>query len=232
MKRTILVVGSSHGIGSALTKLLIRHDCNVIGISRTHSNVPENQQSFLSYTADIKNPDTLPIINEPLDGIAYCPGTITLKPFTRITTDDLLNDYEVNVLGAVRVAQKYLSNLKQGQSPSLLLFSSVAAQVGMPFHTSIAAAKGAVEGLARSLAAELAPTIRVCCIAPSLTQTPLAEKLLSTPDKVEQGNIRHPLKRIGQPADIAEMAAFLLSEKASWITGEVFHVDGGLKSVR
>ena len=102
----------------------------------------------------------------------------------------------------------------------------------MPFHVSIAAAKGAVEGLTTSLAAELAPKIRVNCIAPSLTQTSLAEKLVNTPDKMEGAAKRHPLQRIGQPGDIAEMACFLLSDKSGWITGQVIHVDGGISTLK
>ena len=135
-------------------------------------------------------------------------------------------------MGAVKIIQQLLPALKKAEAPSVVFFSTVAVQTGMPFHASIAAAKGAVEGLARSLAAELAPKIRVNCIAPSLVQTSLAEKLVNTPEKIEAGGKRHALQRIGQPNDIAAMAEFLLSDKAGWITGQVLHIDGGMSTLK
>ena len=135
-------------------------------------------------------------------------------------------------MGAIAVIQKLLPNLKQAETSSIVLFSTVAVQTGMGFHASIAASKGAIEGLARSLASEFAPKIRVNCIAPSLTDTPLAERLLNSPEKREASAARHPLKAIGAPADIASAAAFLLSDQASWMTGQILHIDGGMSSVR
>jgi NAD(P)-dependent dehydrogenase (short-subunit alcohol dehydrogenase family) len=155
-----------------------------------------------------------------------------LRPFDRLTSDDFRQDLEINFLGAVRVLQHYLQHLKQAEQSSVVLFSTVAAQTGMPFHTSIAAAKGALEGFARSLAAELSPAVRVNVVAPSLTDTPLAEHLLKTDRQRDAAARRHPMGRYGEPADAAELARFLLSRRASWITGQVVAVDGGLSSLQ
>lgn len=167
-----------------------------------------------------------------LDGLVYLPGTINLKPFRALKPMDFLHDFEVNVLGAIKVLQAALKALKAGENSSVVLFSTVAVAQGMPFHSSIATSKGAIEGLMRALAAELAPSIRVNAIAPSLTATPLASKLLSTPEKMEASAKRHPLQRLGKPEDIAAMAAFLLGKQSSWITGQVFGVDGGLSQLK
>ena len=167
-----------------------------------------------------------------LDGVVYCPGTINLKPFHRLKVEDFRADFEVNVMGAVKVLQSVFSKLKSGSNPSVVLFSTVAVQQGMSFHSSIAASKGSIEGLTRSLAAELAPSIRVNCIAPSVTDTPLAQRLLSTEEKKVTSSKRHPLQNVGQPEDIAEMALFLLSVKSKWITGQVLGVDGGMSSIK
>jgi NAD(P)-dependent dehydrogenase (short-subunit alcohol dehydrogenase family) len=138
----------------------------------------------------------------------------------------------LQVVGAVKAIQGILPNLKQAENASVVLFSTVAVQSGFNFHTQVSASKGAIEGLTRALAAELAPGIRVNCIAPSLTDTPLAGKLLNSDEKKEANAQRHPLKRIGTPSDIASMAAFLLSGASSWMTGQVLHVDGGMSSIR
>lgn len=176
--------------------------------------------------------DELPQISEPLNGIVYCPGTINLKPLKSLKLEDFQNDFEVNLLGAVKVINKYFNNLKEAGKSSIVLFSTVAVQTGMPYHASIASAKGAVEGLTRSLAAEFAPNIRVNCIAPSITNTPLAEKLLNNETKVKSSEDRHPLKRIGDAKEIAEAVAFLISDSASFITGQIIKIDGGISSIK
>jgi NAD(P)-dependent dehydrogenase (short-subunit alcohol dehydrogenase family) len=155
-----------------------------------------------------------------------------LKPFRTLKKQDFLADLELNVLGAIKAIQAYTSNLQQSKKPSIVLFSTVAVQTGMPFHSSVSISKGAIEGLTKALAAEFSPKIRVNCIAPSLTQTAMAEKLINTPEKLEASNNRHALKRIGDPMDLANTAEFLLSENSSWITGQVIHVDGGMSSIK
>ena len=157
---------------------------------------------------------------------------IVLKPFRSLKPAQFQSDFDINVLGAVKTMKACFKGLKKSGAGGVLLFSTVAVQQGMSFHASIAAAKGAIEGLTKSLAAEWAPTIRVNCIAPSLTHTPLAGRLLSTPEKKEASGARHPLKRVGEAAEIAEMGAFLLSEKAGWMTGQIIGMDGGMSSVR
>ena len=169
---------------------------------------------------------------EELSGLVYCPGSISLRPFERIKPADFEADFKLQVVGAVKLIQMVLPRLKKAANASIVLFSTVAVQTGLPFHTQIAASKGAIEGLTKALAAELAPKIRVNCIAPSLTDTPLAASLLNTEQKVEANAQRHPLKRIGTAADIANMAGFLLSEKTSWITGQILHVDGGMSAIK
>jgi NAD(P)-dependent dehydrogenase (short-subunit alcohol dehydrogenase family) len=170
---------------------------------------------------------------EELHGIAYCPGTIVLKPFQRLSVEDFMQDYRINLLGAVKVIQACLKQLKKSSSgASIVLFSTVAVQTGMAFHASVASAKGAVEGLTRSLAAEFAPRIRVNAIAPSLTDTPLAQALLSSDAKRKASADRHPLRRIGSAEEMARLAAHLLSDDAAWMTGQILHLDGGMGALR
>jgi NAD(P)-dependent dehydrogenase (short-subunit alcohol dehydrogenase family) len=169
---------------------------------------------------------------ERLDGLAYCPGSIRLQPFHRLEDQDFLADFELNLLGAVRAIRAALPALKKAENASVVLFSTVAVTTGMPMHASIAAAKGAVEGLTRSLAAELAPGIRVNAVAPSLTDTPLAGNLLRTDRQRAAAADRHPLQRIGRADEIAATAQFLLSDDAAWMSGQILHTDGGMSSLR
>ncbi|HQX55628.1 MAG TPA: SDR family oxidoreductase [Pyrinomonadaceae bacterium] len=231
MQKRYLVVGASKGIGNSLAKMLTADGNTVIAISRTEGELA-GMEGVDFQTYDVASDEPLPTIEGIIDGVVYCPGSINLRPFNRLTETDFVSDMQINLLGAVRVIQHYLPNLKISENGSIVLFSTVAVQTGMGFHASVSAAKGAVEGLTRALAAEFAPKIRVNCIAPSLTDTPLAEKLLNTPEKRDASAARHPLKKVGTAADIAEMAAFLLSEKSAWITGQILHVDGGMGSVR
>jgi len=230
--KNIVIIGCGQGIGLATAKILAEN-YHVIGISRTQNLDVENL-NIEFYEMDIFA-GNLDEINFPdvIDGLVYAPGSINLKPFNRLSTDDFKNDFEINVLGAVKVIQKLLPNLKKSESASIVLFSSVAAKLGMPFHASVAASKSAVEGLTKSLAAEFsAQKIRVNATAPSLTNTNLASQLLSTPEKREASAKRHPLQRIGTAEEIAKMTAFLLSDNSSWITGQIIGMDGGMGSLK
>ncbi len=229
--KTNLIIGASTGIGQALANSLAEKGETVIGtfhktVTSNRANVSYHSLNVLDSTLDFNFlPDTI-------DSLVYCPGRINLKPFARLKPDSFTDDFNLQVLGAIKVIQAVLPRLKKSESGSILLFSTVAVQMGYNFHSQVAVSKGAIEGLTRALAAELAPKIRVNAIAPSLTQTPLAERLLSSDEKIAANDQRHPLKRIGQPEDLAEMAAFLVSNKASWVTGQILHVDGGMSAIK
>ncbi|MEA5427564.1 SDR family NAD(P)-dependent oxidoreductase [Arcicella lustrica] len=231
MSKNILIIGASSGIGEATAQILNKQGFNVYDASRTEPSVA----TVKHFTWDALNPDNT-VFNElpdVLDGLIYCAGTINLKPFARLSQEDFKNDFQINVLGAVAVIQAVLPRLKKSNSASIVLYSTVAVKVGMGFHASVASSKGAIEGLTRSLAAEFAPNkIRVNCIAPSLTETPLAKNLLSSEEKKEASNKRHPIGRFGNVSDIASMTSFLISDDASWITGQVLNIDGGMSSIK
>lgn len=228
--KKIAVLGDSRGIGLALRNQLLAAGHEVIGASRTPGQSGERYTHFQHDV--VANPLDLSGYAENLDGLVYCPGTINLKPFRGLKKEDVLNDLEVNYLGAFQNIQANLKLLKASEQGRVVLFSTVAVQTGMSFHASIAGAKAAIEGLTRSLAAELAPAIRVNCIAPSLTNTSLAEGLLNNDKKLESANERHPLKRVGTADELASTAAWLLSDESSWITGQIIHQDGGIGAVR
>ena len=226
--KNYLIIGGSTGIGNSLVKILSEN--NQVYASYNKTEVSDSMATYFYH--DVSNSLNQEILPEVIDGLAYCVGSIQLKPFHRFTEEDFIRDYELQVLGAVKVIQEILHKLKQSSSPSIVLFSTVAVQTGFTFHSLVSASKGAIEGLTKALAAELSPKIRVNCIAPSITQTPLAGALLNTEEKITANGQRHPLGRIGQPNDIAELAAFLLSEKSSWITGQIMHIDGGISTIK
>lgn len=232
-KRNMFVVGGSSGIGLELKKSLNDNYHEIYDGSRTNktlAEIPDVHHLELDVRAESIELEALP---EILHGLVYCPGTIVLKSFQRLTINDFLEDLNVNLLGAVKVIQGCLNRLKKSPAgASIVLFSTVAAKTGMAFHASVSSAKGAVEGLIRSLAAEFAPRIRANAIAPAITDTPLAQNLLSNDEKRQASAERHPLKRIGAAQDIAPLAAHLLSDSGAGITGQTMHVDGGMSSLR
>ena len=223
--KNIVIIGGSSGIGKATAEMLKEAGAHLFLYSKSGSGT-----IALDTSVDFGE---IPGLPEVIDGVVYAPGTINLKPFHRISIEDFKNEMEINFFGAVRVLQACLKGLKKSNSPSVVLYSTVAVQTGMGFHAGIASAKGAIEGLTRSLAAEWAPSkIRVNAIAPSLTETPLASALLSTPEKKEASDKRHPLGRIGSAEDIASSTLFLLSPQSAWMTGQILHVDGGMSTLK
>lgn len=228
--KNYLVVGGSGGIGKSIAEMLSDSGNRVFASFNQNPIDPKEGITpvYLNVLEEIPELDILP---ETLDGFIYCPGSILLRPFARIKPESFQSDFELQVIGAIKILQQVLPRLKKAPHASVVFFSTVAVQKGFNFHSQIAVSKGAIEGLTRSLAAELAPGIRVNAVAPSLTDTPLASKLLSTDEKRDANAMRHPLKRIGSPEDIAHAVLFLLSEKSSWVTGQILHVDGGMSNI-
>jgi NAD(P)-dependent dehydrogenase (short-subunit alcohol dehydrogenase family) len=227
-----IIIGASSGIGLEIANRLSLNGNRVYG-TYFKSGVPvkkENlQYSYLDVTEGNLDFSFLP---DEVHGLVYCPGSINLKPFKRIKPEEFIEDYQLQVVGAVKTIQAVLPKMYHVENSAIVLFSTVAVQTGFNFHAQVAASKGAIEGLVRSLAAELAPKIRVNGIAPSITDTPLAARLLNSDEKKRLNAERHPLKKIGTPADIAAGVEFLLSEKSSWVTGQIMHVDGGMSAIR
>jgi NAD(P)-dependent dehydrogenase (short-subunit alcohol dehydrogenase family) len=223
----IVIVGGSRGIGKEIINELV-NDNMIINLSR---NKPELTHTNLShYNIDILTSD-LPDL-EDVSSVIYCPGSINLKPIGRISLDEFREDFEINVVGAVKIIQKYLPSLKKSNNASILLFSTVATKLGMPYHSTVAASKSAIDGLVKTLGAELAPKIRVNAIAPTITKTDLASKLLRNEKVIENMIERHPLKKILMPEEVAKMAKFLISTDASSISGQIFNLDAGIVSFK
>lgn len=225
--KTYLVVGGSKGIGREIVQQLLPEN-RVISISRNGSDMKHDH--LIEHKLDALKHD-LPELQE-LNGLVYCPGSINLKPFSRISSEEFLEDFEINVMGAIRVLKHYEKVLKKSDQASVVLFSTVASKVGMTFHSSVAVSKSGVEGLVKSLAAEWAPRIRVNAIAPTLTDTPLAERILRNDEIREKMKERHPLKRILEPGEVAAMCRFLLSDSTASITGQVISMDAGMASIK
>jgi len=227
--KNILLIGGSYGIGLAIAKEL-QYENKVFVASRTNEAINDMNVTHIPFDAATETLDTS-LLPEVIDGFVYCPGSINLRPFRGLKPEAFESDLQINFISMIKALQTVLPNLSAANQSSVVLFSSVAAGMGMPFHTSVAAAKGAIEGFAKALAAEYAPKIRVNVIAPSLTDTPLAEKFLSNEEKKEKSAQRQPLKRVGTAEDMAKTAKFLLSEDSSWISGQIFHVDGGMSTL-
>ena len=231
MRKNILIVGGSSGIGLSLVKQL-QSDHNLIVANRSNEALNGLSVEFIPYDAENGELEVAKL-PETLNGLVYCPGTINLRPFKGLRPEVFTRDFSINVMGAIKTLQAVLGRLQNSEVPaSVVFFSTVAVQTGMPFHSSVATAKGALEGLSRSLAAELAPKIRFNVIAPSLIDTPLAEKFLNNDTKKSNAAARHPLQRVGSPEEIAQITEFLLSNSSSWITAQTLTVDGGIGSIK
>ncbi len=234
MSGNFVIAGGTKGIGLELVKLLETSADRIDVYSREIDELTVGEQVHhhaCDFTEESPQLDGLP---EAIHGAVYCPGSINLKSFRSLKADDFRQDLEVNLLGAVKFLQACLPHLKKGTGEhpaSVVLFSTVAVGRGMPMHASIAAAKGAVEGLTRSLAAEWAPRIRVNCLAPALTETSLASRFFSSEESRKAMADKYPLGRTGLPRDLASLANFLLLPDSSWITGQVIGVDGGMSTL-
>tara|TARA_B110000003_G_scaffold228565_1_gene230132 strand:+ start:31 stop:720 length:690 start_codon:yes stop_codon:yes gene_type:complete len=229
MQKNILVIGGNSSIGQEVIKLANSQGDNVIATSRSIIDIPLKNFIQLDPNEDLSELDTLP---DSIDALLYCPGSISLKSIQRMDISDVRDDFRINVEGAFNIIKKVLPNLKKDDGASVVFISSVAAMNGMTFHSSIATSKAALEGFARSLASELAPRVAINCVAPSLTNTPMAEHLLNNEKKLQSSEERHPLNTIGDPARIAGVIYNLFSAKDNWITGQTINVDGGLSTLR
>ncbi len=230
--KNYVVIGGSSGIGKALVHQLSTDSNNVYATYLNSSPEKLNELEHY-YKLDVTSENIdFTFLPDHIDGLIYCPGSINLMPFKRISPANFTADFELQVNGAIKVIQACINRLKKATNPSIILFSTVAVQLGFKYHTQVAVSKGAIEGLTRSLASEFAPRIRVNAIAPSLTNTPLAQNMLNSDEKKMANAERHPLKKIGTPKNIADLASFLLSEKSSWMTGQIIHLDGGMSSIK
>ena len=231
MNKNYVIIGGSSGIGKELVSILAREGHNVF-VTYNENKVKNNdkvQYQKFNVLNDSLNLDNLP---DEIDGLVYCPGSINLKPFKRFTDEDFISDFKLQVVGATSVIKALIPRLATGENSSIVLFSTIAVQNGFNFHSQVSISKGAIEGLTRSLAAELAPKIRVNAVAPSITDTSLAGKFLNTPQKIAAQAEKNPLKKIGKAKDVAEAAAYLLTDKSSWTTGQILHVDGGSSTIK
>ncbi len=228
--KNYLVIGGSSGIGKEISELLSNENI-VFSTSRNELNESNENIRHIKYDVleDELDPELLP---DRIDGFVYCPGTINLRPFRSLKLETFRSDLELNLIGAIKTLQIILTRLQQSPSSSIIFYSTVAVKTGMPFHSSVSSSKSALEGLTKSLAAEFAPKIRVNCIAPSIVNTPLANKFLNTEDKIEKAAARHPLNKIGTAIEIAQLTQYLLDDKSKWITGQIINIDGGISSVK
>ncbi|GIR20899.1 MAG: SDR family oxidoreductase [Bacteroidota bacterium] len=225
--KNIVIIGGTKGIGKAIVSEVVDNN-NVVCLSRNQTDFSHDNYTFHNFDALVDDyPDF-----ESVDCLIYCPGSINLKPISTLSLDDFRNDFELNVIGAVRAIKKYLNLLKKSGSASILLFSTVATKLGMPYHASVSVAKSGIDGLVKTLGSELAPKVRINAIAPTITNTELASKILRNDKVIENMVERHPLKKILSSNEVAKMASFLISEDASSISGQIFNMDAGIVSFK
>ena len=228
--KNYLVIGGSSGIGKEISELLSKKN---IVFSTSRNELNESNQNIRHIKYDVLEDELDPgLLPNQIDGFVYCPGTINLRPFRSLKLETFRSDSELNLIGAIKTLQIILTRLQQSPSSSIIFYSTVAVKTGMPFHSSVSSSKSALEGLTKSLAAEFAPKIRVNCIAPSIVNTPLANKFLNTEDKIEKAAARHPLNKIGTAKEIAQLTQYLLDDKSKWITGQIINIDGGISSIK
>ena len=225
--KNIVIIGGTKGIGKAIVSEVVDNN-NVVCLSRNQTDFSHDNYTFHNFDALVDDyPDF-----ESVDCLIYCPGSINLKPISTLSLDDFRNDFELNVIGAVRAIKKYLNLLKKSGSASILLFSTVATKLGMPYHASVSVAKSGIDGLVKTLGSERAPKVRINAIAPTITNTELASKILRNDKVIENMVERHPLKKILSSNEVAKMASFLISEDASSISGQIFNMDAGIVSFK
>ena len=227
--KNILMIGGSYGIGLPLVKILNK-EFNVHVACRTNDQLQSENVNFIKFDA-LNDEFDNSVIPDEIHGFVYLPGSINLRPFKGLSVEAFKQDLEINLISLIKVLKTVMPKLVAADNSSIVLMSTVAVQRGMPFHTSVSASKGAIEGLTKSLAAEYAPKIRVNAVAPSIVDTPLANRFLNNDLKIEKSAQKHPMKRVGNSADIAETINFLLSEKSSWMTGQIIGVDGGTSTL-
>ncbi|MDF7823269.1 SDR family oxidoreductase [Pontiellaceae bacterium B12227] len=233
MKGTYIIYGGSGGMGSAIARRIASSGGQVHLVGRNRERLASlADELHATYTVgNVTDPELFiqatEEVGDCIDGLVYAVGTINLRGFQRLELPDYIHDFQINAVGAALSVRAALKGLKKSQAASVVLFSSVAAERGFSFHASMGMAKAAVSGLTRSLAAELAPAIRVNAIAPSLVKTPLTEKMLAVEKTVQTIEAMHPLKRLGEPDEMASLAAYLLSADSGWMTGQVISSDGG-----
>ncbi|MDC3109446.1 SDR family oxidoreductase [Flavobacteriales bacterium] len=227
--KNILMIGGSYGIGLPLVKILNK-EFNVHVACRTNDQLQSENVNFIKFDA-LNDEFDSSLIPDEIHGFVYLPGSINLRPFKGLSVEAFKQDLEINLISLIKVLKTVMPKLVAADNSSIVLMSTVAVQRGMPFHSSVSASKGAIEGLTKSLAAEYAPKIRVNAVAPSIVDTPLANRFLNNDLKIEKSAQKHPMKRVGNSADIAETINFLLSEKSSWMTGQIIGVDGGTSTL-
>ena len=223
------MIGGSYGIGLPLVKILNK-EFNVHVACRTNDQLQSENVNFIKFDA-LNDEFDSSLIPDEIHGFVYLPGSINLRPFKGLSVEAFKQDLEINLISLIKVLKTVMPKLIAADNSSIVLMSTVAVQRGMPFHSSVSVSKGAIEGLTKSLAAEYAPKIRVNAVAPSIVDTPLANRFLNNDLKIEKSAQKHPMKRVGNSNDIAEIINFLLSEKSSWMTGQIIGVDGGTSTL-